>query len=154
MLNRLDARLARLEEWTAAFSLALLLLLTTAQIIARDLFHTGFMPTEMLSRYLVLYIMLLGAALAARQRRHIRLDIVGVLAPSVTRVLARLLSLLAAVICAMFAWTAMRFWREEWQYAHGYWQEWLGLILPVGFVLIATHFLVFALVSGDEEGPR
>jgi TRAP-type C4-dicarboxylate transport system permease small subunit len=154
LLARLDARLARLEEWAAAFSLLLLLLLTMAQILARNLFHTGFMQSEILSRYLVLYVMLLGAALATRRQVHIRLDIAGVLAPSLVRRLARPLSLLAAVICAVLAWTALRFWREEWQYAQGQGLELLGLILPAGFVLIAVHFLVLALAGAEEAGTR
>ena len=154
LLNRLDAWLARLEEWAAALSLGLLLLLTVLQIVARNLFNTGFLQTESLSRYLVLYVMLLGAALATRRRAHIRLDIAGVFAPALVRILARPLALLAAAICSVLAWTALRFWREEWLHGQGQWQELLGLILPAGFVLVAVHFLVQAVAGVEEGTPR
>lgn len=154
LLSKLRAYLVILETWLAAGSLLLLLLLALVQIVARNLFDAGFADADTLSRYLVLYVMFFGAALAVERDRHIRIDIAGSLLSGDLRArLYRPLQTLAAVICLLFTVAAVRYWRDAWQYAPGH-ERWLvltGLIVPAGFGLLCLQFLLAALLARDAD---
>lgn len=155
-LARLEHYLSALEAWIAAGGLVLMLVLALIEIVARNLFETGFPATETLLRYLVLLVTFLGAVLAVREQRHIHLDLVLTwISASRREWLLRGFNLLTAVVCAAFAWAAVRFLRVEWEMAPpGHeWTVALAAILPVGFGLIAFHAVLAALL-GPPVGDR
>jgi TRAP-type C4-dicarboxylate transport system permease small subunit len=156
-LHQLRAALVRLETWLAAGSLLLLLLLSLLQIVARNLFDTGFADADNLSRYLVLYVMFFGAALAVERNRHIRIDVFGTLMlPKARARLYRPLHLLAALVCLLLTVAAVRYWRDAWQYApeHERWLVLTSLVIPLGFGLLCLQFLLTALLGpAEEDGP-
>jgi len=140
----------------AALSLLTLLLLSLAQIAARNLFHTGLPVADALSRYLVLYVAMLGAVAATEGDRHIKIDIATTLLPRLARLLHRPFQVLSGIACALLSLAAWDFWREEWQYAVSG-EEWIALlevILPVGFALLAVHFLILGLGRERRHSPR
>ena len=146
--------LVQLEVLLAAASLLLLLALALLQIIARNAFDAGVVQADTLARYLVLYVTFFGAALAADRDRHIKIDVAcTMLSAKMLEILYRPLRTLAALVCAFFADAAIRFWRDEWAFAQDYerWQILIGLILPVGFVLLTVHFLLAALLGPDDD---
>lgn len=149
-LVALQRTLARLETWLAAASLALLVLLTLVQIIARNLFDSGLPAADAASRHLVLYVTFLGAALAIQHTRHIRIDVITVwLSEAWLRRLHPPLNLLAAGICGLLSHAAVRFWWDEWQYAapHERWHTLFNLIIPIGFGLLTLHFALAMLLG-------
>lgn len=142
-----------METGLAAASLLVLLLLALLQIVARNLFDTGFASADTLSRYLVLYVMFFGAALATAGERHIRIDVANQLLNA--RIRARLyrpLQALAALVCGILTVAALRYWRDAWQYApdHERWQVLVGLIIPLGFALLSLHYLLATLLGPDD----
>jgi TRAP-type transport system small permease protein len=140
--------LIALEKILVAASLFLLLALTLIQVVARNLFETGFPSLDIISRHLVLYIAFLGAALITEDQKHIKIDfLVHFISDKQKQMLIRPLSIMAAVICGAFAWHASRFWLDEWQYASSQdsWIAMMAMILPVGFALITLHFIMLAL---------
>lgn len=140
----------------AALSLLTLLLLSLAQIAARNLFHTGLPVADTLTRYLVLYVAMLGAVVATEGDRHIKIDIATTLLPRLTKRLHRPFQILSGIACALLSRAAWHFWREEWQYA-ATGEKWIALleiILPVGFVLLAIHFLMLGLGRERRRNPR
>ncbi|WP_455234398.1 TRAP transporter small permease [Thiogranum longum] len=153
LLKQFRYGLIQLESWMAAASLFLLLALAIAQIVARNFFDAGIPDADTLTRYLVLYVTFFGAAVAVDRDRHIRIDIgCALLSPAILRVLYRPMRLIAALVCAFLGSAAIRFWRDEWLYApeHEHWQVIAGLIIPVGFILLAVQFLVTAVLGRDE----
>ncbi len=157
LLSLIRNRLVQLELLLAAASLLLLLVLAVAQIIARNAFDAGIAQADSLTRYLVLYVTFFGATLAVHRNRHIKIDVASTLLSTKTQeLLYRPLHALAAVICLFFADASIRFWRDEWTYAQDYerWQAIVGLILPVGFVLLTIHFLLAALLGKDDDTCR
>ena len=156
-LHQLRAAVVRLESWLAAGSLLLLLLLALLQIVARNLFDTGFADADNLSRYLVLYVMFFGAALAVERNRHIRIDVFGTLmSPSARALLHRPLYVLAALVCLLLTVAAVRYWRDAWQYApdHERWLVLTSLVIPLGFGLLCLQFSLAALLGpAEEDGP-
>jgi TRAP-type C4-dicarboxylate transport system permease small subunit len=140
----------------AALSLLTLLLLSLAQIAARNLFHTGLPVADALTRYLVLYVAMLGAVAATEGDRHIKIDIATTLLPRLAKLLHHPFQVLSGIACALLSLAAWHFWREEWQYA-ATGEEWIALlevILPVGFALLAVHFLILGLGRERRHSPR
>lgn len=144
--------LIRVEELVAAVSLLSLLVMVLIEVLARNLFNTGFPDMEMVMRYLVLYVGLIGAVLATERVCHIKCDVISVFI-SIQRkeTIRRPLFLLSAMVCAVLSWHASRFWWDEWSYAgdHIKWVVPMALILPVGFGLLALHFTLSGLM-GDQ----
>jgi TRAP-type C4-dicarboxylate transport system permease small subunit len=158
-LTVIRENLIKIEGVIAAASLFLLLLMVLVEVLARNLFDTGFPGMEMVTRYLVLFVGLMGAVLATERVCHIKCDVISAFVSPQTRVrIMRPLFVLSALICAALCWYAARFWWDEWQYAgsHEKWSVPLALILPVGFALLAFHMLLTGLMGShaSEEDRR
>jgi len=154
LLNRFRELLVQTETWLAAGSLLLLLLLALAQIIARNLFDSGLAGADTLTRYLVLYVTFFGAALAVSRNRHIKIDICCTfLSLAKLRALYRPMRAIAAVVCALLADAAIRYWLDEWQYApdHERWLVLVGLIVPTGFCLLTLEFILATLIGQEDD---
>ncbi len=145
LLNRLERALDGIEAYVAVGGLAAMLVLAVVQVLARNLFETGFPRAEIVLRYLVLLVSFAGATLAIREHRHIKIDVALTWFPEAWRArMGWLCSLLAALVCAVFARASARFFWEEWQYAppHETWIAAMAAIMPVSFALMAMHFVL------------
>jgi TRAP-type C4-dicarboxylate transport system permease small subunit len=153
-ITRFRDGLGRLETTIAGVALLLLLALVFGQILARNLLHSSIPAADILSRYLVLYVGFFGAALAVRTHRHIRLDIVAAfLSHRRIHQIRAPLYLISAVVCAVFAQAAGRFWYDDWQYVadNERWSSILALITPLGFALLSLDFLLAAVFIRPED---
>lgn len=148
--------LARMETFIAGTSLLLLLALIFGQVLARNFFDASIPAADILARYMVLYVTFFGASLAVGSHRHIRLDVVAACLPTDhAHKLRPPLYLISAIMCAVFAWAAGRFWYDDWQYVadHERWSSILALITPFGFGLLSLNFLLCGLFL-PEQGDR
>ncbi len=131
----------------AALSLGLMLLLSLAQILARNFLHLGLGEADAVIRGLVMWVVFAGAAIAVHSHRHIRIDVLNLILPAAwQRILAVPLQLIASAVCAALAWPAARFWWQEWQAAAPADQiaTALLIIFPFGFAALSLHFLINA----------
>lgn len=141
----------RVESAFAIFGLVLMLGLSLAEIVLRNFFHTSITGADVLIRYLVLWVSFLGAVMAVRER-HIKVEIIAVWLPEIWhRRLERPIFLFSAVVCAVIAWAAVRFWYQEWlnMSADERWIAVLGIVIPLSFFLLTLHFTLRFLI-----GPR
>ena len=69
----LNVFLRRSEQGLAAFALAVMVVLPLAEMVAREVFHTGISGSQPIVQNLVLWVGFLGAALAAREGRLLAL---------------------------------------------------------------------------------
>lgn len=148
---KLEFYLTNAESFVATAGLVLLLVLSLAEIGARNFFHTAIPGADILDRYLVLWVSFLGAVLAVRER-HIKIDAVAVWLPEAwRRKLERPIFIFSAVVCGNLFWAAVRFWREEWAHAAAAekWVAALAAIIPLSFFLLAAHFTIRFVI-----GPR
>jgi TRAP-type C4-dicarboxylate transport system permease small subunit len=148
---KLEFYLTNAESIVAIAGLVLLLVLSLAEIGARNFFHTAIPGADILDRYLVLWVSFLGAVLAVRER-HIKIDAVAVWFPEAwRRKLERPIFVFSSVVCGFLFWAALRFWREEWAHAAPAekWVAGLGVIIPFSFFLLATHYAIRFVI-----GPR
>jgi TRAP-type C4-dicarboxylate transport system permease small subunit len=115
-------------------------------------------------RQLVIIVAFLGAMLATRRRKHINIDAMSrLLSGSAVRWVSMATNLLAIIVCLVLASAGLELvkvsrahpkdlmpWADEWMFQ---------LMFPVGFSLLALHFIVRLLevatghVSDDEAAP-
>lgn len=117
---------------------------------------------DLFLRQLVIIVAFFGAMLATQRGKHINVDALSKLLPSgVRRVVGVLLPLSAVVVCVVLAragWDLVQISREYPKDLLPSVPEWsLQLMFPVGFGLLATHFVVrvleAALVPPEPDPP-
>lgn len=157
-LDRLLQRLHRLEDRVLALLLAGMVILAAAQILTRNLFGTGLGWGEPLLRLLVLWLALMGAMAATRDRRHIRIDaLLHFLPPRLSTWATRFTDLFSAIICGLVAWHGGRLVLVEWADGGILFAgipTWVGqVIIPFGFGLMAVRFALQALAPPRSDNP-
>ena len=159
-LERVDATLARVEGWAITALVTAMVVLAVAQIALRNIFSTSLPAADTLLRHAVLWVGFLGAALAAHEDSHIRIDIGARLLPvQLRRWVAAFFHVVSAVVCVLLAhasWTFMMLDLEgKATIALGIPTWILQTILPAAFCLLVFHFLVKAgSVASREDANR
>ena len=106
--------LNRLEEVLLGSFLILMVLLGFIQILFRNVLSVGLYWIDPLLRHSVLWVALLGASVAARENRHISIDLLSEKLGYKSRsYLQGGINLFAAAICLILVWPAIRFVQEE-----------------------------------------
>lgn len=154
-LARWRRRLVAIEDGLLAFLLLALLAVAIGQILLRVVADAGTSWAEPVSRLLVMWLAVLGALAATRERRHIAIDALPrLLPPRAQRAAWALAQLTAAGICAVLAWLGADLIALELEAPTtlpGGLPSWVGmLVLPFGFGLMALRFAIAALL----EPPR
>jgi TRAP-type C4-dicarboxylate transport system permease small subunit len=151
VLTRLLWLLSWIEDALVVGLLAGMITLAGAQILLRNLFGTGLDWADPLLRTMVLWLGLLGAVVAAREDRHIRIEVLPRLLPARARRLLRVATdWFAGGVCLLLAYFGGRFVAMDYAYgvpAVGVIDAWiLELIIPVAFALMAFRFLLGGFV--------
>jgi len=149
--------LHRAEDLLLGLLLASLLALGLAQIGLRLFFGMGLEWAEPVERMGVLWLALLGALGATRERRHISIDALPrMLPPKLHRAAWALTQMATAVICAVLAYTGWGMVELEREaptlFVKGV-SSWVPmLVFPTGFALMALRFFVAAFTVPPEPG--
>lgn len=139
----------RIEEGTLVLLVGCLILLAFGQILLRNIAGITWVWADPLVRHLVLWSSFLGALIATRQDRHIRIDAGLRLLPPFWRGIAGALGdAVAAVVCLTMTPLAVRFVMDERQYAGDAFLDlprWtLQLVFPLVFGTMGIRFLLRA----------
>lgn len=159
MIERWRQRLHRAENALLAALLLALLLLAVLQIGLRLFFETGLTWAEPLSRMGVLWVALLGALGATRQRQHIMIDVFQrVAGPRLRRALWTLTQLAAAVVAGLLAYFGAGLVGLEREapvpFVLGI-PSWVPMLaLPLGFGLMSLRFVAAALAGPPAPGEN
>lgn len=132
------------EDALLVILLLALVVFAGAQIGARNLFDAGWIWGEQLIRIGVLWVGLLGAVVASRDDRHLRIDVVPRLLPPRGKIICAVIAhLVTAGVCAVIAWYAAEFVLSERAYGAagiGVVSGWvLQAVMPVAFALMAVR---------------
>jgi TRAP-type C4-dicarboxylate transport system permease small subunit len=107
----------RIEEAIAAAAMALICVITFANVVVRYLTNASFAFTEEISVFLLVVLTLVGAAAAFARDRNIRVDFFVLKAPAAARRALDLAGMaLSAALFAMVAWFGWRFFLDDWKY--------------------------------------
>ena len=74
LLRSIDRGLVKAEGWLLVLFLGIMVVLSFAQVVLRNVFSTGFIWADPLVRHMVLWVGFLGAAIATHEERHISID--------------------------------------------------------------------------------
>ena len=132
------------EDALLVVLLLALVVFAGVQIGARNLFDAGWIWGEQLVRIGVMWVGLLGAVVASREDRHLRIDVIPRLLPPRGQVVCAVLAhLVTAGVCAVIAWYAAEFVLGEREYGAagiGAVSGWvLQSVMPVAFALMAVR---------------
>ena len=156
-LSRLARTIEQIETAVIAILVLAMVVLAGAQILLRNLFETGFAWADPLLRAMVLWAAMLGALAAARDDKHIGLDLLTHFLHGRTRRVVRTIALLfAAIICAAMAWYGGQLVAVDLDGGApvGAIPGWVvELILPVGFALLALRLAWRAFQPPRSDAP-
>jgi len=147
-LTRLDDSWGSFEKYLLVSLVLVMICLAITQIFLRNFFSTGIRGGDILIRHLVLWVGLVGASLAAKEERHLSIDIASRLIPKKWYGLVEaLLCLVTATVSLMLLWASVKFVQSGYEWGLGGISEGLpalaaGLILPLAFFGIALRFLL------------
>ena len=145
LLAGLKGALHRLEDSVLCLLMTSLILLAFGQIALRNLFGISFLWTEPLIRHLVLWCSFLGALIACRMDKHIRIDAVQLLRGRWKLVAELAASLISASVCGLLTWVACHFLADERAYGgQGLFDlpTWiLLLVFPLTFGFMTLRYL-------------
>ncbi len=155
VLQRLDAAGRFVENLFLVGLLAAMMLLSVGQIIARELFNTGFFWAGEVIRILVLWLAMVGAVAACRENRHIRIDAISHwLSAQTVQITRMVVDAFAAVVCAVIAWHSWRYIQDAIEYGDTVLDDtpaWVAhIVVPVAFALMSYRFLVGAGQTASE----
>jgi len=150
--------LDRIENALIAVLVLIMVLLAGAQILLRNLFETGIDWADPLLRALVLWTAMLGALAAARDDKHIGLDLVTHFVHGRAKRVLRVIALVfAAAISAAMAWHGANLVMLDYgsgTNAFASVPSWcVELILPVGFALLALRLAIHAFLPPRSNAP-
>jgi TRAP-type transport system small permease protein len=105
----------RLLTWLMVATVAILIVPVTLQIVSR---YTALIPawiwTEELSRFLFIWMIMLGAMIAVREGTHFVVDVLPELAPRPAALLAIVSNAFVLVFALVFVWWGIQFVRFGW----------------------------------------
>ena len=108
----------RLLTWLMVATVAILIVPVTLQIVSR---YTALIPawiwTEELSRFLFIWMIVLGAMIAVREGTHFVVDVVPELAPRPAAMLAIVSNIFVLAFALVFVWWGVQFVRFGWDQA-------------------------------------
>src|SRR5512146_304331 len=153
ILRTLDRVLNKIEHSLLVVFLGSMVILAFVQVVLRNFFGTGILWADTIVRHLVLWSGFVGAALATSAERHISIDaLTKFLSVRTRRVVLIVTSIFAAVVCYYLAGAAWTYLLEERANAGELVLSiptWVALlIIPIGYLLLAFHFLVKAIENG------
>jgi TRAP-type C4-dicarboxylate transport system permease small subunit len=143
-------RLHRAEDALLVLLLSAMIVLAGTQILLRNLFDSGFVWIDPLLQVLVLWLGLIGATVATRNNRHIRIDLLSKLFSRNThRLIQSIIGQVSAWTCLVVAWYGFKWIQMD--YADGVTSfagipAWLlEVIIPLTFALIGLRYLIMSV---------
>ena len=152
ILYLLNEKISRLEQILIVALLMVMILMAFSQIVLRNFFNTGIGWGDALVRYLVVWVGFIGAAIAAKEDRHISID---VLARWITgageSAIQAVSHFSSAAICGLLTWAGIKFIGFEAQMGGTAFFKlpvWVPeLIIPIAFGLMTLRYTL-RLING------
>ena len=142
-----SAKALAVEDWLVVILMALLALITFANVLVRYFTDASFAWTEEISVFLMIVLAMVGGSSAVARDQHIRIEFFsGQGSVQRRRRLARLGALMVALLFTVLAVLSVRLVWDDWRYEEtspgiGVPQWWYSIWLPVCSIAIALRAL-------------
>ena len=157
----LDKSLALFENSLIIILLSVMVIMAFFQVIMRLLFSAGILWGDIFLRHLVLWVGFLGASLATREGKHIKIDILSrIVPPRMKTPMMVVVNLISAGVCFLLTRAAVVFVQLDYSdntilFANI--PAWIfQAVIPFGFALIGIRFLLrmgFELLGMEDALP-
>lgn len=147
-LMALDRLIASIEKYFLSLMLLTMLFLSFIQVVLRDFFNSGLSWSDVLVRYMVLWIGFMGASLATKDDRHLRIDALNKALPKKVIPLVELFVYFGCIVVGCFLFdAAYQFVLSEQEGGKmlfsGAIPAWYFLvIMPFGFGMITFRYFI------------
>jgi TRAP-type C4-dicarboxylate transport system permease small subunit len=147
------------ETFLLMFFLLVAILLACIQIFLRNFFEMGIFWADSALRILVLWIGMIGAMYASRNKKHIRIDLLSHYLPEKVRAnIWRITEFFSAIVCGIVAYYSIQFIHYEYldgQIAFANVPVWVcETIIPVAFIVMGLRYLVYSLLHDYLLNPE
>ncbi|MCP4984140.1 MAG: TRAP transporter small permease subunit [Gammaproteobacteria bacterium] len=147
-------RIHQAEDALLVALLSAMILLASTQILLRNLFDYGFVWIDPFLRVLVLWLGLLGATVATRNNKHIRIDLMSRFFKRNThRLIQSIIGQISAWTCLVIAWHGLSWIQMDYADAlvsfSGIPAWILEAIIPAAFGLIGLRYFILSLRWGQ-----
>jgi len=147
MMKRIIGWYHRILTWLMVATVAILIVPVTLQIISR---YTQLIPsyiwTEELSRFLFIWMVMLGAMIGVREHTHFEVDVWPDLGPKPTALLRIVSHVFVLVFALVFVWWGIQFVRFGWDQL----SELAELPMPWIFVAWPLSGVTWVLFLGES----
>lgn len=110
ILKFIDSALDAAAGWLIVGFLGVMIVMAFAQVVLRNIFHASFEWADIVLRHMVLWIGFLGAAIAAGERRHLKIEFISKLVSKKPHKLFLILTnFFAAAVCLFLMQAAASF---------------------------------------------
>jgi TRAP-type C4-dicarboxylate transport system permease small subunit len=141
------------EDVVISVVLLSMILLVLVQIGLRNFCSTGMSGGAEIVRHMLLWVAFLGAAIAAREGKHIRIDLAHrILSQGPKNVLEVITGLFTTIVCVLLFYASIEFIRNEYEmgtiipfFNMKVWV--LELVIPVGYCAVALRYLARCIQS-------
>lgn len=134
-----------LERWSIVLLVAFLVGFALLQVVLRNVFSTGIVWADTLTRHIVLWIGFLGACLATKEKKHISIDLLPRIFPARgSLAIGVLISMFNCIVCVTLLYASydfVRVEREGGSIAFSGIPLWLfESIFPIAFAIMTVRF--------------
>lgn len=149
-LEKLNSWIERTETAVLVAVLTVMVIFSFLQVVLRNLFDEGILWGDILLRHLVLWVGFLGASLAARESKHINIDLFTRFLSEKGKIISHLITgLFSVFICLWLTDASWTFVQDEKMMGTEVFNNvpawYFQVIIPIGFLLMAFRFLVQAI---------
>lgn len=142
------------ETFLLLFFLLTAILIACSQILLRNFFDTGIFWADSALRVLVLWIGMIGAMYASRNKKHIRIDLLShYLPPHIQKNIDRVTDFVTAFVCGVVAYYSIEFIKYEYEeglIAFANVPIWLcETVIPFAFTVMALRYLIFSILPAE-----
>lgn len=157
ILDMIDSRIARLEEFIMAVGVILMAVNTIANVISRFIFNHSIIFAEELNSTFILLVTFAGIGYAARHGRHIRMSaIYDTLPDKLRKILMTVIVAVTAIFMLFLAYYSVQYIYNV--YSKGRIMPALGipvyiiyLWVPIGFFITGIQYLLTTIKNIQEK---
>ena len=150
ILQKINSHIAQVESWILVAIVLIMVVLSFAQVVLRNVFDQGILWGDVFLRHLVLWVGFIGASIATQEEKHINIDVFNRFMKWKSKYFAHaIVSIFAAVVSYLLMKAAWNFVMDEKEYAtmlFGDIPAWyFQIIIPIGFGIMTVRFIINCL---------
>jgi len=147
ILEKLNSWIEKTETAVLVAVLAVMVVFAFLQVVLRNIFDEGILWGDIFLRHLVLWVGFLGASLAARESKHINIDLFTRFLSDKGKIISHIITgLFSVFICVLLTDASWTFVQDEQMMGTEIFNNvpawYFQVIIPIGFLLMAFRFLV------------